>query len=97
MPDDFGVYERITVQEYLDFFAAAHGLVYEARQRTVDAVMELTDLGDVFAGTEFKVFGKVLEGMDVVEKIAAVPIDADSGRPTGTPPRMSTVTVIDAE
>ncbi|MEM9190569.1 MAG: ABC transporter ATP-binding protein [Myxococcota bacterium] len=47
MPDDFGVYDKITVQEYLDFFAAAHGLQYEARSRTVDAVMELTDLGDL--------------------------------------------------
>ncbi len=47
MPDDFGVYERVTVQEYLDFFAAAHGLELSARERTVDAVMELTDLGDL--------------------------------------------------
>jgi ABC-2 type transport system ATP-binding protein len=47
MPDSFGVYERVTVQEYLDFFAAAHGLAIEARARTVDAVMELTDLGQL--------------------------------------------------
>jgi ABC-2 type transport system ATP-binding protein len=47
MPDSFGVYERVTVQEYLDFFAAAHGLALHARPRTVDAVMELTDLGDL--------------------------------------------------
>jgi len=47
MPDDFGVYERVTVQEYLDFFAAAHGLALGARERTIDAVMELTDLGDL--------------------------------------------------
>jgi ABC-2 type transport system ATP-binding protein len=47
MPDDFGVYERVTVQEYLDFFASAHGLVLSARERTVNAVMELTDLGDL--------------------------------------------------
>lgn len=47
MPDDFGVYERVTVQEYLDFFAAAHGLAYESRRRTVDAVMELTELGEL--------------------------------------------------
>jgi ABC-2 type transport system ATP-binding protein len=45
MPDSFGVYERVTVQEYLDFFAAAHGIGLGARTRTVDAVMELTDLG----------------------------------------------------
>jgi len=45
MPDSFGVYERVTVQEYLDFFAAAHGIDLDARKRTVEAVMELTDLG----------------------------------------------------
>lgn len=45
MPDDFGVYDRITVEEYLDFFAAAHGIGIGPRQKTLDAVMELTDLG----------------------------------------------------
>ena len=47
MPDSFGVYERVTVIEYLEFFAAAHGIELGARQRTVDAVMELTDLGQL--------------------------------------------------
>ncbi|MCB9595208.1 MAG: ABC transporter ATP-binding protein [Sandaracinaceae bacterium] len=47
MPDSFGVYERITIREYLEFFAAAHQLPRERRARTVDAVMELTDLGDL--------------------------------------------------
>jgi len=47
MPDSFGVYERITILEYLEFFAAAHALPRETRTRTVDAVMELTDLGDL--------------------------------------------------
>jgi ABC-2 type transport system ATP-binding protein len=45
MPDGFGVYERITIREYLDFFAAAHELPFHTRARTIDAVMELTDLG----------------------------------------------------
>lgn len=45
MPDSFGVYDRVTVEEYLEFFAAAHGIGPEARPRTLDAVMELTDLG----------------------------------------------------
>ena len=45
MPDGFGVYEHVTVQEYLDFFAAAYAIEPTARRRTVDAVMELTDLG----------------------------------------------------
>jgi len=47
MPDSFGVYERITIREYLEFFAAAHDLPRDTRARTVDAVMELTDLGDL--------------------------------------------------
>src|SRR6185503_16308704 len=37
MPDSFGVYERVTVVEYLEFFAAAHGIELGARKRTVDA------------------------------------------------------------
>ncbi|NCQ59121.1 MAG: ABC transporter ATP-binding protein [Myxococcales bacterium] len=45
MPDSFGVYERVTVIEYLDFFAAAYDIERSARARTVRAVMELTDLG----------------------------------------------------
>jgi ABC-2 type transport system ATP-binding protein len=45
MPDSFGVYDRVTVEEYLEFFAAAHGIASHARPRTVNAVMELTDLG----------------------------------------------------
>ncbi|MCC6877521.1 MAG: ABC transporter ATP-binding protein [Sandaracinaceae bacterium] len=45
MPDNFGVYERITIREYLEFFAAAHALPIASRARTVDAVMELTELG----------------------------------------------------
>jgi ABC-2 type transport system ATP-binding protein len=47
MPDNFGVYERITVDEYLSFFAAAHGIERSARGRTVEAVMELTDLAQL--------------------------------------------------
>src|SRR5207248_1461482 len=31
MPDDFGVYDGITVLEYLDFFAAAYGLTRRER------------------------------------------------------------------
>jgi len=45
MPDSFGVYDRVTVHEYLEFFAAAHGIVLGAREKTVSAVMELTELG----------------------------------------------------
>ena len=44
MPDFFGVYEDMTVEEYLTFFAAAYGLKGERRKRIVNDVLELTDL-----------------------------------------------------
>jgi len=44
MPDNFGVYERITVWEYLDFFAAAYGIDRRARAASIEGIMELTDL-----------------------------------------------------
>jgi ABC-2 type transport system ATP-binding protein len=49
MPDGFGVYEQVTVREYLELFAAAHELPRSSRARTIDAVMELTDLGSLSA------------------------------------------------
>ena len=45
MPDFFGVYEDMTVNEYLTFFAAAYGLKGEKRTKIVGDVLELTDLG----------------------------------------------------
>lgn len=42
MPDHAGVYERITVREYLEFFADAFNV---DNIGVVDAVIELTDLG----------------------------------------------------
>jgi ABC-2 type transport system ATP-binding protein len=44
MPDFFGVYEDLTVTEYLDFFASAYGLPRRDRRRIVADVLELTDL-----------------------------------------------------
>ena len=44
MPDVFGVYEGVTVEEYLEFFAGAYGLTPSRRKSTIDDVMELTDL-----------------------------------------------------
>jgi ABC-2 type transport system ATP-binding protein len=44
MPDHAGVYEGITVREYLEFFADAFGV---ANIGVVDAVIELTDLGNL--------------------------------------------------
>jgi ABC-2 type transport system ATP-binding protein len=42
MPDHAGVYERITVREYLEFFADAYRI---PAMGVVDAVLELTDIG----------------------------------------------------
>ncbi len=44
MPDHAGVYERLTVREYLTFFASAYALEDPG---IVDTVMELTDLGQL--------------------------------------------------
>ena len=44
MPDFFGVYEDMTVEEYLTFFAAAYGLKGDKRKRIVGDVLDLTDL-----------------------------------------------------
>ncbi len=44
MPDFFGVYEDLTVKEYLHFFAAAYRIPRNRRKSVVDDVLELTDL-----------------------------------------------------
>ena len=44
MPDHFSMYRQMTVQEYLDFFAAAYGLGYEERTRILQDVLALTDM-----------------------------------------------------
>jgi ABC-2 type transport system ATP-binding protein len=44
MPDYYGVYEGVTVEEYLDFFAASYHLPRRERRVVVRDVMELTDL-----------------------------------------------------
>ena len=46
VPDAFGVYEDLTVTEYLLFFAAAYRIEREKRVGTVRDVLALTDLGD---------------------------------------------------
>ena len=40
---------------------------------------------------EYTAFGKVTDGMDVVEAIAAVDVEPNSGRPVGDPPSMTKV------
>ncbi len=46
MPDFFGVYEDLTVNEYLLFFAAAYGLDGRKRRSVVGDVLALTDLSE---------------------------------------------------
>ncbi|MCH7700736.1 MAG: ABC transporter ATP-binding protein [Planctomycetes bacterium] len=44
VPDFFGAYEDMVVQEYLEFFASAYNIVGQQRDRVVGDVLELTDL-----------------------------------------------------
>lgn len=44
MPDSFGVYEDMTVEEYLTFFAAAYDIENPKRQQLVGDVLALVDL-----------------------------------------------------
>jgi ABC-2 type transport system ATP-binding protein len=44
VPDYFGAYEDMVVQEYLEFFSAAYGINGAARAKIVNDVLELTDL-----------------------------------------------------
>src|SRR6185437_4796940 len=46
VPDSFGVYEDLTVTEYLHFFAAAYRIEREKRAGTVGDVLALTDLSN---------------------------------------------------
>lgn len=55
MPDYYGVYDDVTVREYLEFFAGAYGLPRRERKRILDDVMDLTDL--------VKLDGKVVNGL----------------------------------
>jgi ABC-2 type transport system ATP-binding protein len=46
MPDFLGVYDDLTVDEYLQFFAAAFKIPRKRRRAVIDSVLELTDLTD---------------------------------------------------
>ncbi|MDT8390482.1 MAG: ABC transporter ATP-binding protein [Lentisphaeria bacterium] len=45
MPDKFGVYDQMSVWEYLDFFCAAYRIPSKERRRRVDEVLDLTEAG----------------------------------------------------
>ena len=54
MPDFFGVYDDMTVIEYLDFFAAAYRIAPNARRKRCDEMLEVVDLEfkrDAYANT----------------------------------------------
>ena len=54
MPDFFGVYDDMTVIEYLDFFAAAYRIAPPARRKRCDEMLEVVDLEfkrDAYANT----------------------------------------------
>jgi ABC-2 type transport system ATP-binding protein len=54
MPDFFGVYDDMTVIEYLEFFAAAYRIHGPARRKRCDEMLEVVDLNfkrDAFANT----------------------------------------------
>jgi ABC-2 type transport system ATP-binding protein len=46
MPDFFGVYDDLTVREYLEFYAQAHGVPRVEWRKIVADLLELVDLGD---------------------------------------------------
>ena len=46
VPDFFGAYEDMVVEEYLEFFASAYGIVGQQRRQVVGDVLELTDLAN---------------------------------------------------
>lgn len=46
MPDFLGVYDDLTVDEYLQFFAAAFNVPRKRRRSVIDAVLELTNLNE---------------------------------------------------
>jgi ABC-2 type transport system ATP-binding protein len=45
MPDFFGVYDDLTVREYLEFYAQAHGVPRSRWPKTISDLLELVDLG----------------------------------------------------
>lgn len=54
MPDFFGVYDDMTVIEYLEFFAAAYRINGPARRKRCDEMLEIVDLDfkrDAYANT----------------------------------------------
>ncbi len=43
LPDEFGVYEQMSVWEYLDFFGAAYKINSKLRKKRIEEVLDITD------------------------------------------------------
>ena len=43
LPDEFGVYQQMTVWEYLDFFGAAYKIAPKQRKKRIHEVLDITD------------------------------------------------------
>lgn len=43
LPDEFGVYEQMSVWEYLDFFGAAYKIPPKQRRKRIEGVLDLTE------------------------------------------------------
>jgi ABC-2 type transport system ATP-binding protein len=59
MPDHYGTYDNVTVEEYLDFFARAYGYKGRERQERVQEVMDFADL----EGIKERLMDKLSKGM----------------------------------
>jgi ABC-2 type transport system ATP-binding protein len=63
MPDSYGTYDNVTVEEYLDFYARAYGYAGAVRRKHVEEIMaftELTSLKDRLMHTLSKGMGQRL-------------------------------------
>jgi ABC-2 type transport system ATP-binding protein len=68
MPDHFSMYRQMTVFEYLDFFGAAYGIPQLLRDKTIAAVLDLTDM----AGRKQDFIGGLSRGMQQRVALARV-------------------------
>jgi ABC-2 type transport system ATP-binding protein len=59
MPDLFGMYDDLTVREYLAFFATAYGVAEPVRTSRIDDVLEVVELQD----KRDELIGKLSRGM----------------------------------
>ena len=44
MPDFFGTYKNLTIEEYLDFYGGCYGVPFDKRMRRIDEVIALSNL-----------------------------------------------------